>query len=77
MAEHEIASVGDFNDDPKRLLTVNGVDIGVFHVDGDLPTNPCYYHGRPAPVVWLRPGRHNQVAATQWLQHRLRRIARV
>ena len=49
MAEHEIASVDDFNDDPKRLLTVNGVDIGVFHVDGEFFAwrNVCPHQGGP------------------------------
>ena len=34
MTEHEIGSVTDFSDGDKKLLSLDGVDIGVFQIDG-------------------------------------------
>ncbi|MEM8974920.1 MAG: Rieske 2Fe-2S domain-containing protein [Pseudomonadota bacterium] len=49
MAEHEIASVDDFNNNPKQLLTINGIDVGVFRVDGEFYAwrNVCPHQGGP------------------------------
>ena len=49
MTEHEIASVEDFDSNPKQLLTINGIDIGVFSVDGEFRAwrNVCPHQGGP------------------------------
>ncbi len=49
MAEYEIASVDDFNNNPKQLLTINGIDFGVFQVDGEFYAwrNVCPHQGGP------------------------------
>lgn len=49
MTEHEVASVDHFANNPKQLLTVNGIGIGVFQVGGEFHAwrNLCPHQGGP------------------------------
>ncbi len=49
MAENRIALVSDFKDGDKRLVVINGVEIGVFRLDGAFYAwrNVCPHQGGP------------------------------
>lgn len=49
MTEHEIGAVGDFEEGAKKLLSLGGVDIGVFRLDGNFHAwrNACPHQGGP------------------------------
>ncbi len=49
MTEHAIGSLDEFVDGEKQLLSVGGIDIGVFRLDGDLHAwkNVCPHQGGP------------------------------
>ena len=49
MTEHEIGAVADFEDGDKKLLSLGGIDIGVFHLDGRFHAwrNACPHQGGP------------------------------